>query len=74
MNHLRTKIHTIKIKIHGFPIKQNPIKQKTNWHSYISFVTGSMLFMSESMPFANNDYNGIVHALIKVQDEYKKDF
>lgn len=72
MNNLRTKNHTFRIKIHGFPIKQIPTKP--NWHSYISFVTGSMLFMSESMPFVDNNYNGILHALIKVRDEYKNDF
>ena len=69
MNRLR--IHRIKIKIDGFPIKQ---KVKTNWHAYISFISGTLLTVSESLPFIDNKYNGIVHALSKVQHEYKDNF
>lgn len=73
MNHLRTKIpRTFKIKIDGFPVKEKPVK--TNWHAYISFTTGSILCISETMPFINNEYNGVLHALSKIQQEYTKDF
>lgn len=68
-----TKIpKTFKIKIDGFPIK-DPIL-KTNWHGIISFCTGSILCISESMPFIDTEYNGISHMLYKIQQEYKNDF
>ena len=60
----------LKIKIDGFPVKES----KTNWHSYISFFTGTILCMSESMPFIDNKYNGILHMLYTIQQEYKNDF
>jgi len=63
---------TFKIKIDGFPPKEKAVKP--NWHSYISFCTGTILCISESMPFFDNEYNGILHALSKVQEEYIKDF
>jgi hypothetical protein len=73
MNHLRNRIpKTFKIKIDGFPVKERT--PKTNWHTYISFATGSLLAISESMPFINNEYNGVLHALSKIQQEYKNDF
>lgn len=73
MNHLRNRIpKTFKIKIDGFPIKEHT--SKTNWHAYISFGTGTLLAVSESMPFINNEYNGVLHALLKIQQEYTKDF
>lgn len=73
MNHLRNRIpRTFKIKIDGFPVK-NPIP-KTNWHAYISFTTGTLLAISESMPFIDNEYNGVLHMLSKIQQEYTKDF
>jgi hypothetical protein len=75
MNHLRNRIlipKTFKIKIDGFPVKEKPVK--TNWHNIISFGTGTILCISETMPFIDNEYNGILHALSKIQQEYKNDF
>jgi hypothetical protein len=70
MNRFRNKI--FKIKIDGFPLKEKAVK--TSWHAYISFGTGTLLAISESMPFINNEYNGVLHALSKIQQEYIKDF
>lgn len=83
MNRLRNRIpkskdfnllipRTFKIKIDGFPVKEHT--PKTNWHSIISFSTGTILCISESMPFIDNEYNGVLHALSKIQQEYTKDF
>lgn len=77
MNHLRNRIPyslgTLKIKIDGFPVKDK-LKVKPNWHSYIAFCTGTLLAISESMPFIDTEYNGILHAVNKIQQEYKSDF
>jgi hypothetical protein len=65
----RVKIpRTFKIKIET----SQPVK--TNLRSYISFFTGSLLAISESMPFIDNEYNGVLHALSKIRQEYKNDF
>jgi len=79
MNHLRNRIPyslgTLKIKIDGFPVKDKlKDKLKPNWHSYIAFGTGTLLAISESMPFIDTEYNGILHAVNKIQQEYKSDF
>jgi hypothetical protein len=55
----------------------NKLSQKStkpNWHGYVSFFTGSILTVSETMPFIDSNYNGILHALSKIQEEYKSDF
>jgi len=62
---------TLKIKIDGFPHKTS---LKTNWSSYISFCTGTLLTISETMPFIDNKYNGVLHTFSKIQQEYKNDF
>jgi hypothetical protein len=59
----------IRIKIDGFPPKS-----KKNWHSIISFATGSMLAISEALPFIDTKANGILHLLSNIQHEYKNDF
>ena len=61
----------IRIKIDGFPQKI-----KRNWHPYISFFSGTLLATSETMPFFDNKYigDGIIHGLLKIQQEYKSDF
>ena len=68
--YLRNKV--IKIKIQGFPVKEK--LTKTNWHSYISFGISTLLIVSESMPFIDNEYNGILHMLSKIVKEYKINF
>lgn len=73
MNHIRNRIPgTLKIKIDGFPVKIP--KAKTNWHAYISFGTGTLLSISESMPFIDNEYNGVLHAVNKIHQEYTNYF
>ena len=48
---------------------------KTNWYPYISFISGSLLTISETLPFFNNSYgNGILHSLSKILQEYKQNF
>lgn len=60
---------TFRIKIIDFPPKQ-----KINWHGYISFVSGTLLAISESLPFIDNKYNGVLDCLSKIQQEYKENF
>ena len=62
---------SFRIKIIDFPPKE---KQITNWHSYISFASGTLLAISESLPFIDNKYNGILDCLSKIQQEYKGNF
>ena len=63
---------TFRIKIIDFPPKQT--QNKTNWHGYISFVSGTLLAISESLPFTYNKYNGVLDCLSKIQQEYKGNF
>lgn len=73
MNHIRNRIsRTFKIKIDGFPLIIP--KTKTNWHAYISFGTSMLLAISESMPFIDNEYNGVLHAVNKIHQEYTNYF
>lgn len=66
-----TRCSTFRVKIDGFPHEE---KSKPNWHGIISFGTGCLLAISESMPFIDNEYNGVLHTLSKIQQEYKNDF
>ena len=59
----------INIKIDGFPQKA-----KKNAHSIIAFVSGTLLIVSESLPFLNTESNGILHCISEIQKEYKIDF
>lgn len=59
------------IKIDGFPQKSFT---PTNWHGFISFSIGCLLLISESMPFIDNQYNGVIHMLSKIQQEYTRNF
>lgn len=46
-----------------------------NCHKYISFVSGSLLIVSESLPyFETTKGNGIIHLLTNILKEYKDDF
>ena len=56
-------INFLRIKIDGYPA------QKTR--HVISFITGTLLAISECMPFMDSKSNGILHALYKIEDEYK---
>lgn len=46
-------------------------KNKTNWKGIVSFVSGSLLTISETMPFFDNESNGMLHALSKIVSDYK---
>lgn len=61
-------IKTLNIKIDGFPKVE-----KKSIHGIISFVSGSLLAVSELLPFTNNKSNGILHCLSEIQKEYKSD-
>lgn len=63
----------LNIKIKGFPLKETKVT-KHNYHTIISFVSGSLLIVSESLPFFDNTSNGIIHCLSEIQKEYKTDF
>ena len=60
---------TLNINIKGFPIKE-----KKNYHNIISFVSGSLLIVSEFLPFLDSSPNGILHYLSEIQKEYKSDY
>ena len=66
------KIIFIKVQ-HTFLNSPNsvPIK-KTSWGNILSFVIGSLFAISESLPFIDVKYNGIIHALSKIQEEYRR--
>lgn len=70
---VKLKPSIFRIKIDGiekfYPEKTNNI----NWHNVLSFSFGSLLAISESMPFINNDYNGILQTLHKIQQEFKSE-
>ena len=62
-------------------IKLDPImfeqifKQKSVYHKYIAFASGSLLAISESLAFSDSvKYNGILHAILGIVKEYKEDF
>lgn len=57
------------IRIKGFPLKEN----KNNYRNIISFISGSLLIVSESLPFLDNSPNGILHCLSEIHKEYKTD-
>ena len=63
---------TFNIKIKGFPLKEKVVKN--NYRNIISFVSASLLIISESLPFFDNSSNGIIHCLSEIQKEYKSDF
>lgn len=58
----------LRIKLECTPTKKSKI------NSYISFVSGTLLIISETMPFIDNKYNGIIDTFVKIQQEYKQDF
>jgi hypothetical protein len=38
------------------------------------FITGSLLVVSEYLPFTDSKSNGILHSIKNIVDEYKNDF
>lgn len=52
----------------------NTTKPKVNWHPYVSFFTGSLLAISETMPFIDSESNGILHAIKKIQENFTQNF
>lgn len=64
-NLIKSKI--IKIKIDGYPPKISDNK----FHKYSMFVSGSLLAISEALPFIDSRGNGIIDTFKKIRDEYK---
>lgn len=50
---------------------EKPAIPKTRFHNYIMFSSGTLLAISESLPFMTDiKANGIIDALKKIRDEY----
>ena len=60
------KSRIIRVKIDGYPPKSN------NFHKYTMFISGSLLAISEALPFIDSRGNGIIDTLKKIRDEYKQ--
>jgi hypothetical protein len=59
----------IKVKIDGFPINSQP---KNIFHNYITFGSGTLLAISETLPFMSDiKANGIIDVIKKIRDELK---
>jgi hypothetical protein len=59
----------IKVKIDGFPVKSQP---KNIFHNYMMFGSGTLLAISETLPFMSDiKANGIIDAIKKIRDELK---
>jgi hypothetical protein len=69
---MRTKLlfpKIIKVKIDGFPIKN---QSKNIFHNYMMFGSGTLLAISETLPFmSDTKANGIIDAIKKIRDEFK---
>lgn len=64
---LRIKLEPVELKL------ESPTK--SNLNKYITFGTGSLLAISESLPFFDNiKGNGLLHMLVGIQKEYKDEF
>lgn len=49
--------------------------KKSNFTKYVTFISGSLLAISESLPFFDNiNGNGVLHMLSSIQKEYKDEF
>jgi hypothetical protein len=60
-----------KIIVHlVYPTVTKPIEQ--SWKKWGSFVLGSGLAISETLPFIDNEYNGLIHALKRAAEEFEK--
>ena len=60
-----------KIIVHlVYPSVTKPIEH--GWKKWGSFVLGSGLAISETLPFIDNEYNGVIHALKRVKEEFDK--
>jgi hypothetical protein len=53
------------------PLKSNtPVVHP--WKRWVSFTLGTGLAISESLPFVDNQYNGIIHAVKQIREEIDK--
>ena len=64
---LRVKLYPTELKLVS--------PTKSNINKYITFVSGTLLAISETLPFFDNtNGNGILHILSGVQKEFKDEF
>lgn len=66
----------IKIPKKIFIIIRNEKQKSTNkisYEKYITFGLGTLLSISESLPFFDIKYKGILHMFKNINEEYKKD-
>lgn len=65
------------VKITEIPKTTHTESPYKNYTRYSSFLLGTSLIISEILPFTNNEFNGITHAiqtLYKINKEYKSNF
>lgn len=62
------KSRIIRVKIDGYPPKVSDNK----FHKYTMFISGSLLAISEVLPFIDSKGNGIIDTLKKIRDEYNQ--
>ena len=70
---MRKGLTVLQFKNSQFKLISDYLKPKKSYHGLISFLTGSVLAISESLPFVDNKYNGILHTLSIIQKEYFTD-
>jgi hypothetical protein len=49
-----------------------PVPVPPKWKRWVSFTLGTGLAISESLPFVDNSYNGIIHTLKQIREEIDK--
>ena len=59
---------TINVNINNSPKTES---KGINYHNYSVFIFGSLLAISEALPFVEVEGNGILHVLKKVFEYYK---
>jgi hypothetical protein len=53
------------------PKEKSSMYSFTNIHNYSVFIFGSLLAISEALPFMDTQSNGILHSIQKIFDYYK---
>lgn len=68
-------ITRLRIKLDPVEVRNCNFTPKSNFNKYITFVSGSLLAISESLPFFDNiKSNGLLHMLSGIHKEYKDEF
>ena len=73
MRHIKP-LKQLRIKLEPIQVKMISPKS-SNLGKYITFVSGSLLAISESLPFFDGiKGNGVIHTLSSIHKEYKNEF